>query len=268
MGRYGVQISQQGIDVTRAADYQKVLDSNWKFLDISLDIPIDKTITISGTGIRLFEIASHALGYVPGFEFMPSALSISPVYTDYAGVHEFIKADNQKVYAEISFPGTYRIVGRLRVFTLNIMDEYAAPSLGNNSLSPAASSRYGAKFLDLNKGMGDIDDEDMIPFTLNTRGKQMSIHKHGTQVANEVNGTLNIRHDVGYPPTYLICRVIEKSTVTYVWPYTVERVSGGLVSSFFSAKADPTNIEFRGAQSGLFGRYGYVILKDPAEIAG
>ena len=43
MGRYGVQISQQGIDVSRAADYQKVLDSNWKFLDIAVEKDVDAT---------------------------------------------------------------------------------------------------------------------------------------------------------------------------------------------------------------------------------
>lgn len=269
MGRYGVQISQQGIDVSRAADYQKVLDSNWKFLDIAVEKDVEATYNNATLSPKLIELATHGLGYVPGFEFMVSSSSRTP-FDGSDGIYQFLRADNQKIYLSVYNTGTYTVKGRIRVFTVNIMDEYSAPTYGNNSAAPAASSRYGAKFLDLNKGVGDIEDEDMVPFTLNTRGKQMSIHKHGTKVADSTTGTLTLRHEVGYPPTYMLCRVETKSEwpYPYTYPYSTDQVSGPLVSAYYSAKADPYDIEFKGVQSIISGRFGYVILKDPAEIAG
>lgn len=279
MGRYGVEISQQGIPVDRAADYQKVLDSNWKFLDIAFEVDIDIKIGLSGVpnGFHPIEIFTHNLGYLPAFELIPSPLSKeytaynNVLFSGYAEALRLIRADNQKVYANILYNGNnieMRLVGKLRVFALDILNEYTAPTIPVTTTSKSPQSRYGAKFLDLNKGKGDIDDEALYPFTLNTRGKQMSVHKHGTQRTS--SGLLTITHNVGYPPTYMICKLEEKSNWGgyYPYPFKTDYVVGSMVTAYYLAKLTPTTIQFKGVQASLQGLYGYIILKDPAEIAG
>lgn len=279
MARYGVQISQQGIPVDRAADYQKVLDSNWKFLDIAFEVDIDIKISLNGptNGYTAIPILQHGLGYIPAFEYIPSPETVEytpePVvnFSGYLDSLRLIKADNQNVYANILYYGTainMRLRGKLRVFALDIMTEYLAPTIPVTTTAKTPVSRYGAKFLNLNRGKGDIEDESMLPFTLNTRGKQISVHKHGTQRTD--NGLLTITHGVGYPPTYLICKLEEKDEWASVYPYPFDSqyIVGSLVSAYYLAKLTKDTIEFRGVQSTLQGLYGYIILKDPAEIAG
>ena len=36
----GIMISQEGVPVERAADYQKVLDSRWRFMEVAQEIDI------------------------------------------------------------------------------------------------------------------------------------------------------------------------------------------------------------------------------------
>jgi hypothetical protein len=279
MARNGVVVSQQGIDISRAADYQKVLDSNWKFLDILEEIDVDISFNYNSgpTRMNLIPIYEHGLGYVTAFEFFPSKKSGGSAFNgDYTYAHKFIRGDDQKIYAEVFYSavnpdyGAGRIVGKLRVFTLNILENYTAPSVYQFSTTEQPPSRYGAKFLNLQKGVSTVDDEDLSNYTLNTKGKQTSIHKHGMAQANE---SLTIVHDVGYPPSYLLCGVNEAKDYTDFqggYPkYNSPQNVGGLVNSYYLAKADPTTIEFRGVQSTLGDRkFGYVILKDPAEIAG
>ena len=110
----------------------------------------------------------------------------------------------------------------------------------------------------------------MVNFTLNTRGKQLSIHKHGTTVANPATGVLTISHNIGYAPTYMLAQIRERSTWAgaYEYPFSSDSVVEPLSSVFYSAEFNANDIEFIGVQSAISGRFGYVIIKDPAEIAG
>ena len=104
MARYGVQISQQGVSIERAADYQKVLDSNWKFLDIAFEVDIDVKIGMGArpNGYYLVELFNHGLGYIPAFEFITSPLTTeskpkSTLFNGYMEAHRLVRADTQKV---------------------------------------------------------------------------------------------------------------------------------------------------------------------------
>lgn len=275
MGKYGVKVSQQGIDISRAADYQKVLDSDWKFLDIYDEIDVDITFDFSTqpTGFYLLPLYIHSLNYVAGFEFFPSTQSKTTagfMTMDKNTILQYLRGDKRGIYFLINPSLTAgRLVGKLRVFTINILEEYTAPTVYKFTTAVQPPGRYGAKFIDKHQGVGNIDSEDMEPFTLNTRGKQISIHKHGLVMAN---GTVVVKHDIGYPPSYLICKVDSAAEWSsfYARPnYDSDLVAGPLLSSFYLAQQlDKDTLSFRGVQVTLSGYYAFVILKDPMEIAG
>jgi len=275
MARYGVQISQQGIDVTKAADYQKVLDSNWKFLDILDEVDIDITIRPSGVpnGFIVTDLYKHNLGYITGYEFRPSSLC-SGAGTDINSYTSFLRGDRNNIYCTFLYTGSQyiRLSGKLRVYNINIAEEYESPNTPVTSISRSPVSRYGAKFLDRNRGDSSIDDETMYPFTLNTRGKQLSIHKHGTATpVDQYSLVLNVTHNVGYPPSYMIAKMYNKSDWSgiYTYPYGNESETiSVLTQTYYLAKTTATDIEFRGYQSAFGTKHAYIILKDPSEIAG
>lgn len=279
MSRYGLMISQQGIDISRAADYQMVLDSNWKFFNILEELYIDFTSpTFSGAnGYKALKLYDHNLGHTAAFEFIPSQKTggnIDVLESANAVVAKLL-SDRDSIYLVVLWTGAMltsplTIRGRLRVFSTNILEEYEAPAVPLGPMAPAALEKYGAKFTNRANGSTRIDDESIYPFSLNTRGKQISLHKHGVAEADGT-GRVTVLHNVGYPPTYMIARVKDPSFwgTFYANPFPNEKYTlGPLLSTPARAKATNTDIVFRGAQSALVGKYAYVILKDPAEIAG
>lgn len=86
-----------------------------------------------------------------------------------------------------------------------------------------------------------------------------------------VAGEDTIVHGMGYPPTYMIAPVNEDeksfgvgglgatAALSYIAP--IDMMPQVIV------RADSKNLTFRGVQSLFAGKYGYIILKDPVEIA-
>lgn len=275
--KYGIVISQAGIPIDRAADYQKVLDSDWKFLNINVEMNVDfSTPALSGAnGYRKYVVFEHNLGYKPAFEFTPSTLSggnPDVFFNGYKDVMTSIAVDDKALYVVFLYTGgstnPIRVKGTLRIFALDVMTEYTAPSSPAGPLQPLALAMYGAKFSDPNRGSAKITDEGVYAFSLNTQAKQISLHKHGTATA--ASGTLTIVHNVGYPPTYMVARVKDDSTwgAFYGNPFGagVETI-GPMMSVAIRANTTNDDIVFRGQQSSIVGKFAYIILKDPAEVA-
>jgi len=182
--RYGIQISQEGIPLNRAADYQKVLDDRWNFLDIAFDTEVrfEKTAydTLSSHFWKL-EIFRHDLGYIPGF-------TIREIDTTTNGPLEAgnltVVATKDKVYIQglyISGSGTPPIVGRisLRIFAVDITTEYTQPIESITPMSRTKSTKYGAKVLKPGKGNLGINNQEMSNFSLNTDSKTLAIQQTG-----------------------------------------------------------------------------------------
>lgn len=279
MAKYGIVIAQQGVPIDRAADYQKVLDSDWKFLNINVEVPIDySTGTISGAnGYRVYKVYEHGLGYIPAWEFVPSTSSggNADIFSQgYKDMMRYLVADDKAIYLVALYTGgvTSAVIlkGFLRIFALNVMEEYAAPVGPIGPLQPLSSAMYGAKFADPNRGSAKITDEGIYAFSLDTQAKQISVHKHGTVVAAG-DGTLTINHGVGYPPTYMLARVNQddKWGAFYGNPFGAGKETvGPMLPVAVRANTTVDNIVFTGQQSTIAGKFAYVILKDPAEVAG
>jgi hypothetical protein len=305
----GFVLSQEGIPVSYAADYQKVIDSRWKFLEIAFDTTIDLSFsnlltTRNSTGVtggthgyNIFTILNHNLGYLPYFEY-----EILPNTTTgiYSGLHDSgynwiatiplnpLFADNNNIYFELAYyrqnnaapntyTGTIRLNVRVKVYAVNLILEYSAPTLNSIGSKSFASSKTGVKMLRGN--LGTIGGMDLRNFSTNTTAKTISIQKTGTAVTPS-SGPLVITHNAGYPPSFLMTQVIDRTKSVNPYSgsagYNTDATDYPLYntpiilpgdSTIYSSHSDNYQLTVGGVQAALSGYFSYIILKDPAEIA-
>jgi hypothetical protein len=273
MGRYGSVYSQEGIDWRKANDYQKVMDSRWKFLDINIEKYVDVSFDLTGqsTGMKKLLIYNNPLPYTAAFEVQLSTMSISSSSLSAPGfIAQDLYSYPDGIYYSFFWTSgvntnIVRIKGMLRVYEINLLETYKAPYVPLTTAKPSPNGRYGAKYLDLSRG-GNIDSTDPRKFTLYTPAKQISVHQSG--IFQAVSGALTINHDVGYPPSYMLCEAYDSASPLITVPKD-QIIYGPLFESFARAKATADTIIFQGVQSSLGDRkYGCIILKDPTELLG
>lgn len=274
MARYGAVFSQQGIDWRRANDYQKVMDSRWKFLDIHREQYVDVSFDLTGQpdGLKKLLIYRYSLPYTPAFEARLSSQTRSgDPFLNGPRSAENLRSYADGIYYVFYYQASFnyaaiRIKGFLRIYALDLRETYKAPSSVLTTAKSAPNARYGAKFLDPNRGGTNIRESDPRKYTLYTPAKQISIHMCGIQ--ETVAGELPLTHDVGYPPSYMLCKAYDDNPNSGTPAPPGEIIYSPLYESFANARANANTITFRGVQSTLAGKYGYIIQKDPVEIAG
>ena len=60
----GIRVVQEGMDVEQASDYQTVLDSRWRFMEVGIEIESKNIVlpaTPLATGYQRVNIARHNL---------------------------------------------------------------------------------------------------------------------------------------------------------------------------------------------------------------
>lgn len=277
MSRYGAKVSQQGVDVTRAADYQKVLDTGWKFVEITHQVSIDVSYSSWATGYNQIILFEHGLGYRPAFEFMPDpgwSMGNPDVYFNNPNtLFDDMKADERYIYIfpiwNASSTTALRVKGVMRVFNVDITAEYKAPSEAV-ALEPGSDqTKYGAKIIDVNARSARMGDTAIQNYSMNTNAKAISLHSTGVRTANAGNSNkLTITHNIGYPPTYYIATLYALANGTYTHPKAGITMVGRIKNNIGRALATNIDIVFTGAQAALNGDYAFMLLKDPVGFAG
>lgn len=278
----GISISQSGVPVDRAADYQKTIDSRWKFLEVEkegyVDIEIPAIAAGGSTTLQFSQrvlVKAHDLGYFPLFQASATVIKGTPLNAQSPGdpvIPAKIYADEKNVYLFPSYQAsdgqaavTVRV--RYRVFAVDLLEEYEAPGLSPVGSNGSAST-IGIKFLD---GTGDarIDQDSLTGFSADSTKKTLSIHKI---TAKNVTATDNmIPHNVGYPPSYMIAQApqtffsIYAPTFTIPWRDTL--FCGPEFDPIARVTADLSIIKFVGVQSVFQGYYSFVIIKDPMDLS-
>lgn len=186
----GIIFTQTGVPVQGSADYQRVFDSRWRFVEIEFE----RTFTINlpalpavGTGVRyddITQIIRHGLGFVPMFEtdfpdqrYNYTLLSGASMYADdqYLFLNRFVT--NQGAEAQ-------QLTFTIRLYNLPILTDYTAPKgLPQGTQSPR--SNIGVKFLDRQTAGVDVSDNAVQGFSVDTTKKILSIHKHGLAKIND-----------------------------------------------------------------------------------
>lgn len=181
--RYGIQISQEGIPVRRAADYQKVLDDRWPFLDIVIETEVrfEHKFHEGNDNYRWsIELLDHSLGYLPAFTYRMVEGSLLDEFGFDIGE---VVSTKQGIYLKGFFiPGQQMTLNGkilLRVFACDITAE---TSYGVGQIDPIAkrdSRKYGAKILKSGVPPEKFSGDEMSDFALNTDAKALAIQKTG-----------------------------------------------------------------------------------------
>lgn len=267
----GVIFTQDGVAVPGSADYQRVLDSRWRFMEVELDVPINVSLpalpTSSSNQIEKTIIATHALGKHPYFEVSYTATPVADLPLE-IWADEAVVIIRRKTNPSFGQPAQV-VTGQLRVYNLPILEEYVAPkTFVQGGSSPEAG--VGIQFLEESGGVS-LGDVSSTGFSIDTRKKILSVHKHGrAQISDALTPPAGysdgIFHAVGYPPTYLLVSTNEQDFVSGVYPETVHYVGPRMNTIGLRANADALFLRFKGVQAGFEAVVGYVILKDPVEL--
>lgn len=186
----GLVFTQSGAPVRASADYQRVYDSRWRFMEIeierdfSVNLEARKPVDFSARYYERTTIIRHGLGFVPWFE--------STFENDGFGLGLLapasIWADKDKIYLErfiITDGAEARAIElSLRIYNLPVLKNYEAPKGLPVGLS-SPKSDIGIRFIDDQSRSVDLASRSPVGFSIDTKKKILSIHKHGLARIND-----------------------------------------------------------------------------------
>lgn len=275
----GIAITQEGIDVENASDYQKVLDSRWLFFEVLADL--EETITIpdlgtpSTNGYQRVNIVRHGATkggrpFVPAFH---SGWKREEAFVDFDDQYVYenlcgVAADDEYIYFYRRYLSGYNtpaftVSVNAKVYNIPILEDYLAP-IEVAPLSFKRDTGIGIRALDSSNATTTIESHASTGFSIDTRKKILSIHKVMQKNIDNSGGADDSRipHDNTYPPSYMFCSIIDNinGAGQAVKPlYHISVVP--LVS------ADNTYLYFKGVQSVYKDHIAVIIIKDPIEVA-
>lgn len=258
---YGFVATQSGANVSKAADYQKLIDSNWNILSVL------KKFNGRYSGPAEWNIiGEHNLGYVPAFNFK--------IYNTKNMVDwdtPLFLADSKYIYCTSGMDMTpWEFNYSINVFNINFSKEYKYKSttIGNRDISKI--SKNGIKIINKDSSRNMSSDE-LSDYSVNSKSKVLPIHMVGSIYQNELatgvgNGP-RINHALGYNPSYFVARLYKQSEVPdFDLPGNEETLAFPINKTDFKIRSNENYLWFGGAQSALVGTFGYVIFKDPSEL--
>lgn len=269
----GLIVTQNGVPVSGAADYQKTIDTRWTFLDIADEQAFDISHSDSGsTHFWAEKIMDHRLGYLPAFTFRPTVVD-GGGSSFFATNYQVIATKNSVYIRNLYVSGDpttpTRLAGFLRIFACDITTAYQAPIALVQSVAGLTNVGVGVKIL---TNGGSMNSTNLQDFGIDTEAKALAIQQTGTAVATTANsGTLLINHNLGYPPTYFLAQVQSAAefAATTIFTNPVPEGTISPMDTAFGARitADAVNLTMKGVQAALSGTYAFLITKEPAEVA-
>lgn len=271
----GIRIAQAGVPVARAADYQKTMDERWPLLTFAFQGIIDLTVNQysagalrGSTGVLYFiPIYKHNLGFVPGFRIRNIRSSGQGLFNE--TIESNLYADETYIYVltyDIGTDPTVRVKIWLGVFAQNFQEEFVSPIDHAQANQTSSTSPFGVRILKDYGGQG-ISERNKVGYSLNTNAKSMAIHRHGTALA--ASGSIIVDHFLSYPPTYYLAELAYKDPATGgdAWPILNKYLSRPFGTVVGLVSSTGIRINIKGGQAALTGKYMYVIVKDPVDVA-
>lgn len=275
MTNYGAEFSQQGIDIGRASDDQKVLDTRWPTLDIAFEPTYNATVTMPITSFEshfIVTVFEHNLGFIPAFDYQVDIFNVSPVNGgDLIFTNQNMWADKNNIYfnplietSDSSKSVTMSI--RLRIYHVDITTFYQAPVVNPSPTDTNFDSTYGARFIGPNFAGQDMGTAPPEEFSFSSTLRPLTILQNGIQSTS--SGILIIPYSYSNPPLYEVAvyRPNGLSKVTFDTVTQAGPLVGALTFSGGKSTATVNTLNIRGAQSSLAGQFAYILFKDPLNI--
>lgn len=274
MGRPGFAVSQEGIPIDRAADYQRVLDDRWPYIDIvhEGEVVVDKKSWGPGDGWWIQELHTHDLGYIPAFTYRVMDVSGDDEFRDSS---RKIIATDRKIYALGFYSDGDALAhlyerGWLRILNVDITREFRFNFSKASPRTRISEKRYGLKVVNPNKPTARINDTEMSGFSTNTNAKALAVQQTGLRTAASPDYQLVIEHNMGYPPTYFLAQYLTVTDWVGIYPRPLDGEAWcyPLNSEIIGkTSANTATLTVEGAQAQLEGTWAFIIAKDPAEVA-
>lgn len=250
----GILITQEGVDVSDAQDAQKVLDTRWKSFEIEREVVFTMPTLVQSIGLQ--EIYRHDLGFLPAFDIYDTVLDqyVLSAGSNGAGlVSTLTSIGFQSFYNDNGWSGHKCI---LRIFNIDPTQEYTAPI--TQTLPTIGSSKQGIG-IKISRGEADMGEDELSRFSMDTKSKALQIQKTGLVISNSgTNFRAVIKHDLGYPPTYLATYC----DINRAW---LSAFNPDFLPVF--GQSDAVNLSFGGVQSVLVGTLAFIIFKELGDFA-
>lgn len=253
MSEAGIIITQPGVDVSTAADYQMLFNSNWP----SLQIAFEKVITVTAGNVS--PPIPHGLTFTPLTMtwFLVNGISVGRFY----GVTTF---DSTNVYIDNSL-NTSDVVASIKCYNLDI----TVNADYTNPLPPTFKLPYDPDYgIKIAKNGKNITSTDLRDFILHSRAQSPAVLHVGT--VNQVYATdpnftgTNIQYTnpAGYVPWVLGFASLTSNTSIYqAYPPGNNQSFPAFVQIGATSYILPSSLG-----SGTFTNGSLVVLRDPLLI--
>lgn len=244
----GIEISQRGVSIDRASEWQKVVSSKWKYLKVLAE----GKANVGSTGITT--IFTHNLGYYAPFLMFIQSISSNGSDTggwrlapggqlNATGASAFNTLDSLQATG-----GPVTIYYVIFDYDLDAISRFS-PGIAQGQ-DTGGKNDFGMKAVLTTSSAKDMDSTDYRKFSIHTGAKNMAIHQ-ADKVQPGPDLQVHITHGLGYLPSFLFYQKVVGIGQTNVQ----------IVSNIVTA--DSVTLNIKGAQSPLSGDYYYIILKEP-----
>lgn len=239
---FGIKVAQSGSDISNAADYQFVLDSDWPMLLIYKVVDVG---SIASGAAQDTLVYSHGLDYAPPFLAFIDGQSpnssgqvnlSNPAFTNFY-------SNSNGIYYNRFGPGLTK--GFIVIFAYDIVNTSFQTKTtgipGQNSSTPDANG------LEIAAANSDLNTTNPNNFQLTTSDRPMQINSSGPLTQSGVEA-IEVIHGLGYTPVWLLFQII----------------AGNLYPAECTVISTLDSLSFSGIQAPLETCY-YLILKDAFE---
>jgi hypothetical protein len=270
---FGITVSQQGIPVERAADSQKVLDSDWKFLDVVLEEHVEAGYSAFDTTAvyKVLSVKKHGLGHPPAFLWQLNRVSTA-LFGETPSFE--IVADDENLYVgallSTNLLNTPFFVDLdVTFFSPDFTKEFTAPVQQAVPFRKSEQSDYGLETL-LPEAIGrGIQSTRVEDFGMTSQAKALGIQKHGIVQAS--GGVISITHNFGAPPFFMLAKYYPEGQRigAFGYPFGQKPMVSGINIAEGTGRVTKDILVLGGAQYALqdTDKYAYILLKEPLSTA-
>lgn len=198
MADFGMKVSQPGLDVESAADYQLNFSSSWPLLKIHKRQPFTIPDLLSGS-----TVFTHKLGYPPLFMIFKvsggKSQLVSPGDDVYGDSFQINGTELRYIPGGGAVAGSY--TGFFYIYRFDITKNFTAPILQIGATPPMHGPNFGLKVaLDGEKA----DSDDLRNYAIHSSASSPMIHQCVNGPLNLTGGNYDLvaTHNLTYAPLY------------------------------------------------------------------